>query len=593
MRRLAPAICTAALIAGAASTVAATPPAGEVTYVAPGAELDWVAVRAPLPTEQLGAIAARAAERVRAAAGAGEVPAQPALLGEVPATAPGEGWASRALPGASRGRAPLGARRTDGRCACATPIGDERVERVAALHAQVVFHAGDEVDRVRVLELRARFADGMVAYLNGVELARRGIDRRLPAMGTAARVRGPEWETFYAPAAGLLRRGENRLAIEVRPHQQGRSPSLDLALVARGGPRIVRGPIVQWRGGGAAAITFDTDLPVRSTVELAVGGGAPVARPASGGALAVRHRVELASLPPSTPIRYRAIAGGDASPQHLLHTPPGPGDPVRFAVYGDMRGGHRTHARIVQAILDEAPSFVVVTGDLVLRGTDEGDWQKFFEVAGELLGRVPFFPAVGNHDMGRSGDEERRMNEIFGLPDTSPPRPEWAHWYSVTVAGVHLVMLDSNSYQHEAQLEWLEADLAAARRAGVRAIFAATHDGPYSRGPHGGNRFARERYVPVLVKHGVSVLFTGHDHLYQRGEKDGLRYVVSGGAGAPLYPVKCGTRGRPRCGEGDGAAIATSEHHYLVVTVRRSDVEMCARRPDRTPVEKCQTFPLR
>ena len=45
----------------------------------------------------------------------------------------------------------------------------------------------------------------------------------------------------------------------------------------------------------------------------------------------------------------------------------------------------------------------------------------------------------------------------------------------------------------------------------------------------------------------VSFVFSGHDHLYQRGEVDGLKYVVSGGGGAPLYSVRCGAKGKPRC----------------------------------------------
>src|SRR5690606_14706681 len=289
-------------------------------------------------------------------------------------------------------------------------------ERIAALRAQAVFTAGDEVSSLRVLELRLRFTDGAVAYLNGVEVARRGIARDASPVQPAARRSSDEWESFYIPASGLLRRGENRLAIEVRPHRHGRAPLLDLALAARGGARIVRGPVLRWQGPGRAAITFDTDLPTRGSVELAIGGGRATRRASAGGALAARHRVELTGLPPATAVRYRALAGGDVSPEISYHTPPAAGEPVRFVAYGDMRGGHRVHARIVRSILEEAPAFVLVTGDLVARGHDEGDWQTFFATAGELLARVPFIPAAGNHDLGRAGDEERRMNEIFALP---------------------------------------------------------------------------------------------------------------------------------------------------------------------------------
>jgi len=562
-------------------------------YVTAGAELDWLALRAPTAGEQLGAIAAGEVERVRAAAGGKPAPQQIAVEGQPPSRRPAAGWQAAPLEGAARGRAPLGVRDGDGECDCATQVGDESTERVAAIYAQTSFAVGDELARVRLLHLRLRYTDGMVAYLNGREVARRRVARDAGAMALADRASGPEWESFYIPAAGLLRRGHNRLAIEVRPSSTRRSPGLDVELEARsGGPRIVRGPILKWTGPTEAAISFDTDMPARASVEYASGRAAAmsVARSA-GGALAVHHRVELRGLPRSGPVRYRAMAGGDVTPERTFHTAPATGDVVRFAVYGDMRGGHAVHGRIVESILADAPDFAVVTGDLVMRGSDEADWQRFFHVSGELLARVPFYPAVGNHDLGRSGDEQRSIGEIFSFP-SGPSRPDGAHWYSFDVAGVHFSMIDSNAYESEEQLSWLRDDLAAARRAGARALFAAVHDGPYSRGLHGGNRVARERYAPLLARAGAVMLFSGHDHIYQRGEVDGLRYIVSGGAGAPLYPVRCGVRGRPRCPVEDGAVLATSEYHYVLVTVQRDYVQVCPRRPDRTPLEKCIRYRL-
>jgi acid phosphatase type 7 len=562
---------------------------GSLRYLNAGSELEWLSLRAPNPGQRLGAIAAGEIDRAAAAARGASPPAAPGLEG-APAAAP-SGWPG-ALDGARRGRAPLGARGLDGQCDCATEVGDESDERVAALFAQTSFTVGDDIDRVRLLHLRMRYSDGAIAYINGREVLRRGLAR--DATGRlAARPSGPEWETFYIPAGGLLRRGLNRLAVEVRPSSISRSPLLDLELDGRSGARIVRGPIVQWTGPTSAALSFDTDLPARAEVTYSVGreSGSRVARSAGGG-FALHHRVELGPLAPAAAVRYRVAAGGDVTPERVFHTAPS-GGVVRFAVYGDTRGGHAVHARIVDSLLAEAPDFVVVTGDMVLRGSDEGGWQRFFQITGELLGRVPYLPAAGNHDIGRAGDEQRRMGEIFALPPAAgPPRPEWAHWYSFDVGGVHFAMLDSNAYEAEEQLAWLRADLAAARTRGQRALFAAVHDGPYSRGIHGGSQIARERYAPILAEYGVVMLFAGHDHLYQRGEAGRLRYIVSGGGGAPLYPVRCGARGQPRCTVADGAEIAVSEHHYVLVTVQGDYAQVCARRPDRTPLEKCVRYRL-
>lgn len=563
------------------ATRAERPPASaEQVYLRPGAAIDFAVVTAPPPAERLGPIALHDA----AAAAGAELGPRPAVL--APVVAP-PGWPGAGVAGDARvrrGAMPLGV--TGG--AASTPIADVTRERVAAVFASARFAVGDELERLGLLELRVRGHDGLVAHVNGREVARRNLE----AGPAATALRGPEWESFHVPVAGeLLRRGDNLLAIEVRPSAHRDGVELDLALVGRTGGAVVRGPLVQRVGPSTAVVAFDTDLPVRAAVEIL---GEPAGRlvRSANGALATAHRVRLDGLAPGSRVRYRVVAGGELGPEAWFHTAPAPGEPVRFAVYGDTRGGHGVHARIAEALVREAPDFVLVTGDLVARGSDEADWQRFFDVAGALLARVPYYPVAGNHDLGQSGDERRRMNEIFDLWPGPPDRPRWGHWYSFDVGDVHLVMLDSNAYEHEQQLSWLRADLAAARRRGVRAIFAATHDGPYSRGIHRGNRYAAEHVAPLLAEHGVTMLFSGHDHLYQRGEVDGLRYIVSGGGGAPLYPVRCGVPGRPRCEVDDGMEKVERAHHYVMVVVYPGHAEICAKRPDGSELEACVRVPL-
>lgn len=558
---------------------------GERVYVAAGAELRYATSAAPLPTRTLGAAALAALERVR-----GDRDAEvPAIVGE--GAAP-EGWPA-SLPGdAATGEAPLAGVPAGWRsCRCGTAIGREADERVAALYTTADFEVAGELDELRVLRLRAEFEDGLIAWINGREVARRNLDRGAGPMDTAERPHGPEWETFYIPVTdGLLRRGTNTLSVEVRPSGHRLSPSLDLELRAEpGAARIVRGPMIQKVGTDSAVVVFDTDVPARARVHYGATDELGLTADSAGGGLAVHHVVPLPDLAPGA-VHYQVVTGGDASATHRFHTAPAAGEVIRFVAYGDVRGGHRVHARLVEEILDEGPDFVVVTGDLVLRGSDEADWQTFFSVTAELLARVPYYPAAGNHDLGRSGDEQRRMNEIFELWPGPADRPEWGHWYSFDVGGVHFVMLDSNAYEHDEQLEWLERDLAAAKDA--RAIFAVVHDGPYSRGIHRGNRYAAEHYAPVLAEHDVTMLFAGHDHIYQRGEVDGLRYMVSGGGGAPLYPIRCGVKGRPACKVDDGMQHVAREHHYIMVTVYPEHAELCPKRKDGSPLERCVTVKL-
>jgi len=556
----------------------------DAVLIARGSEFRYAALVVPPTTRLLGPVALAGLDAV-----SGDAATLPSALGSADGLA--FTVAGVELPAeAAVGAAPFDAGEAR-RCRCKTQLAGPDT-RVALLYATRRFALTDPT-RVTTLELAAQYGDGIAVYINGREVARRNLGPGRTGVSLAARPRGPEWERFIISAPpGLLEAGDNVLAVEVRPSGYRDGPRLDLELRSLGAARLVRGPTVLRTRPEAAVVRFTTDRPVRGLVEWgpteALGQSAPTAH----GALAVNHRVVLEGLSAAAPLYYRVVGPGIATEVQRVDRPPAVGETIRFAVYGDMRGGHAEHAEIIRAIEKEALDFIVVTGDLVLRGTDAGDWQRFFEVSAKLLAQTSYYPVAGNHDLGHSGDERRRLTELFELPPGPSSRPSWGSWYSFDVADLHFVMLDSNSYEHEAQLDWLREDLDAARARGARAIFAATHDGPYSRGIHRGNRVAQERYVPVLVDHGVAMLFSGHDHLYQRGEVGGLRYFVSGGGGAPLYSVRCGGKRQRPCEVPDGMKHVASAHHYLEITVRGRRFEVCAKRPDQTLVEPCTSYRL-
>ena len=439
---------------------------------------------------------------------------------------------------------------------------------------------------VEMLELRVRYTDGLAAWLNGVEVVRRALVTGGDATALAARPHGPEWETFYIPVTpSLLRFGTNTLAIEVHPSGRHDAPALEAQLFGRRDRGIVRGPILAAVGATTATIAVETDPGTDAAIEWGTGTTLDLHATSPAGH---HHAFALTGLPPRAQVRYRIHAGATQSPLLAFHTAPSAGDVIRLGIYGDVRGGHETHRRLVDAMLSEPLDLVAVTGDMVLHGSDEADWQRFFAITEPLLAQVSYLPAVGNHDVGWDGaDGSARADEIFTLPPPPADRPAGTYWYSYDLADLHLVFLDSNAYERVEQETWLAADLAAARARGVRAILAFTHDGPYSRGYHGGNALARARYVPILVKQHVDYLFAGHDHLYQRGEVGGLRYAVSGGGGASLYAIRCGTDVTPACKVDDGMLAIAREHHYLVVAVGATSLELCVRRADGRLLEPC------
>jgi hypothetical protein len=107
------------------------------------------------------------------------------------------------------------------------------------------------------------------------------------------------------------------------------------------------------------------------------------------------------------------------------------------------------------------------------------------------------------------------------------------------------------------------------------------HHPAFSVSLHGGSRDVRERWTPLFERYRVSAVFSGHDHVYERAEHDGIRYFVTGGGGAPLYARR--TRPNPL----DEAAVQRFERavHYLRVVVAHDQIEVTAVRADGTAIE--------
>jgi acid phosphatase type 7 len=548
------------LLASRAHAETTAPPvAGAVQLVRPDAQWRYQTITAPALAPQIGALAISGLE-----VAAGRAPSTIALLGDeqaAPAAWPYD------VDTATIGKGALAPTATDA--------------RVAALFAVTTFVLAAEHQGMRVIEIRLRYRDGCAVWLNGTEVARRSLDGAANVL--AVRPHGPEWETFYvAVAPGLLRLGDNVLAIEVHPSGRSSAPELAADVIGRRELGLLRGPIVTDISSTSATISIETDGNLDASLEWGTGAAFDHRVTSAPGRI---HRFTLDKLSPRTKINYRVHAGASQSAPLAFHTAPNPGDVVRIGIYGDVRGGHDTHRRLVEQMLGEGLDLVAVTGDMVMRGSDDGDWQRFFAVTRELLAQVLYVPAIGNHDLGWG------HGDVFALPAGPAGRPDHTYWYSLDLADIHLVFLDSNAYEQLAQEQWLDADLTAARRKGVRTIIALTHDGPYSRGIHRGNQLARERYVPILAKHHVDLLVGGHDHLYQRGEAGGIHYVVSGGGGAGLYQPTCGVGRKPKCLD-DGMQKLAVEHHYLVVTLDKESLEMCPRRTDGKLLEKCTRYRL-
>jgi len=248
---------------------------------------------------------------------------------------------------------------------------------------------------------------------------------------------------------------------------------------------------------------------------------------------------------------------------------------LRFAAYGDTRDGHDIHRKIVADVLSFQPALVLQTGDLVHHGSAADEWKIFDDITGEMRRQVPYYPARGNHDVSTEGYYEQRV--------TQPTLSGNKLYYSFEKGNLHFVAVDTEQKvgPESEQGSWLEADLAQAQAA-RRFIVPFFHRVVFSIGPHAADPDVLARR-PVLhslfQRHGVRLVFQGHDHVYYRTVRDGITYVVTGGGGAPLYDGENRDLGVP----GD---VFEKVNHFCIADVYADRIAVTAYGSDRAVLDR-------
>lgn len=343
-------------------------------------------------------------------------------------------------------------------------------------------------------------------------------------------------------------------------------------------PRMLKGPYLQDLAPTSITVMWHLDRAAPARLSIDGPGGERTLEVAA----ARIAEATIDRLAPSSRYRYRVEAGGQTWNGEFATAPAiGADAPLSFIVVGDTRGGVDAHRRVVERMAQEVPDFVLGTGDMVDDGLRQEQWQQFFDIEDRLLRDNVYYPAVGNHDRQGRGRTADSYRAFFSVPDNGG---DTERYYAFSYAAARVLVLDSNEYSFALtdQTAWLERELIAARQdPAVRHVFVVMHHPPFSISLHGGNRDLRERWTPLFERYQVTAVFSGHDHVYERAEHNGIRYFVSGGGGAPLYPR------RPRPSPIDLAAVKKFERafHYLRVSVTGARVEVTAVRTDGTVIE--------
>jgi hypothetical protein len=193
---------------------------------------------------------------------------------------------------------------------------------------------------------------------------------------------------------------------------------------------------------------------------------------------------------------------------------------LKFAVIGDAGTGGDEQLSVAKQLAGFRAKFpfelAIMLGDNLYGRERPRDYAEKFEKPYKPLldAGVKFYAALGNHD-----EPSQAYYKPFNM--------NGERYYSFSPQnGVRFFALDSNVMDRK-QLDWLEQELGASRSDWKICFF---HHPPYSSGErHGSDDVLREQIEPLFVKHGVNVVFTGHEHFYERIKpQKGIAYFIVG-----------------------------------------------------------------
>ncbi len=339
-----------------------------------------------------------------------------------------------------------------------------------------------------------------------------------------------------------------------------------------GGPtasaRFVRTPYVQKTTTSGFELLWIAQDPADFSVEVTTADGTRLHEATARADTSVRtvegtqYVADIEGLPAGEIVCYRVVGPGGAWTTPIgTSTAPPPDEAVSFVAMGDLGKQSPDQYALVDQLEQVAYDFVVITGDVAYDNGKRSELQRnVFEVYGDLMQHVPFFPTTGNHDYRTQNAAPFR--EAFALFENGGPAG-LERWYSFDWGPVHVAVIDTEKLE-QAQLDWLNADLAAADRPWTIVV---GHRPPYSSGSHGSDKNVRELFVPIFERHGVDLVLMGHDHHYERTESiDGVVYVVTGGGGRGTRPVDRNAY----------TAFADDVAHFLWLEANTTDLRMVA-----------------
>ena len=221
--------------------------------------------------------------------------------------------------------------------------------------------------------------------------------------------------------------------------------------------------------------------------------------------------------------------------KEIITSPTLPHPGFTFAVMGDSRDDRLTYTEIETTLMHSIPTpgFMVFTGDMITDGGSGIEWFQWEEDSKIITDHIPIYPVVGNHDVQDPGTQLTYQAQ-FGPPGNQLYYAFWQdHCLFIVLDGCIPGQKEQITGD---QITWLQQTLAQDSPP-AEHIFVFVHQPLFPVAEHKTDSLKPETVAilhPLFVSYKVDAVFAGHEHIYWHQIRDGVTYITTGGAGAPL-----------------------------------------------------------
>jgi len=328
--------------------------------------------------------------------------------------------------------------------------------------------------------------------------------------------------------------------------------------------RVVFGPTTQY------GHTADVTVSRRSTLDT------------EDAEARLNYTAAFPGLRLGTTYHYRVSLGAERIAEGYFTTRKPRGTPTRFVAFGDNSYGDISDRAIAYHAYQARPDFVMNTGDNVYEGGLDNEYARYFfpvynaDLAGRRIGApllrsIPFYTVIANHDVHGKTAEQHPVADFdadadslayftnMHLPLNAPihPQPTPAVGaaarleafracagdrfprmanYSFDYGDAHFLCLDSNLYVDPTDAQWqawMADDLSGTDAAWKFVVY---HHPAFNVGVEHYQEQHMRVLAPLFERHGVAIVFHGHEHNYQRTRP--IRFAPAGPGAAGTVNAK-------------------------------------------------------